>query len=215
MKFQLTIKVLVQKWSLNANWAEILKKKNLCLGSKQKSYFERKFCNEVKTYIYIFFLQEMTILPQNSMVLVSYQKDAAKDVCPYLNILNIRMESDHVWLFYLPLPHFIWNILPWLFLERQSRGVEKWRGTKSQACDNVLIQLLSLLLLTIQLLSLKKPDESGCSNIDGLEWGNDDYYTFYEGEPTATSCPNDEMWPKYTGIIRKILDKDEPVQIDE
>ena len=181
----------------------------------KKATLNISFVMRLKLIIFIFILQEMTILPQNSMVLVSYQKDAAKDACPYLNILNVRMESDHVWLFYLSLPHFIWNILPWLFLERQSRGVEEWRGTKSQACDNVLIQLLSLLLLTIQLLSLKKPDESGCSNIDGLEWGNDDYYTSYEGEPTATSCPNDEMWPKYTSIIRKILDKKEPVQIDE
>ena len=119
---------------------------------------------------------------------------SSSDVYTYPNHLKGKVESDHLWLVYVPLPRFInWNQVT--HIKASFRITTFMRLNAIKECGIGLVYVneevnysifsppneSSVVLQEVH----EGPSGSRYSNIDGSESENSDYYSADEGEPIA------------------------------
>ncbi|KAL6316224.1 hypothetical protein AAG906_017771 [Vitis piasezkii] len=116
------------------------------------------------------------------------------DVYTYPNHLKGKVESDHLWLVYVPLPRFInWNQVTHIKASFRITTFMRLNAIKECGIGLVYVNeevnysifsppnVSSVVLQEIH----EGPSGSRYSNIDGSESENSDYYSADEGEPIA------------------------------
>ena len=118
------------------------------------------------------------------------------DVYTYPNHLKGKVESDHLWLVYVPLPHFI-NWQQVTHIKASFRITTFMRLNVIKECGIGLVYVNEELnyspfspppnesSVVLQEIHGEGSSGSGSSNIDGSESENSDYYSADEGEPSA------------------------------
>ena len=115
-----------------------------------------------------------------------------------------RMESDHVWLRYVRFPisinchevthiKFSFEMILGTSSAIKRCGVGLVYGNDDENYNNPgMIQFNSIFSPPNLEIHDGEPSGSGCSNVDGSESDDSDYYTADEGEPIATACYHSE-----------------------